>query len=295
MICGSDSRNAAQAGKAGREKRRAPGLRFFLLILCSTFPGSLLYPQAGGPLVPALKPGDILFMEEYPYRTIRSFFPPIYMIGRLGYPSVKDFQEAQGLEPDGIVGPETKKMAVELYNQRFESLKEAKKQGKTPAKLSLGAELSVENGVPFFVLIVTNESKEDVRFVGRVSYDHKGNILVKKPAILAMLEMDLVDEDVTAFSRTAPDPWFEFEKGFVIKANSSVTRKKEIQRLKKTDSGTMVVGVAYIDSNLNTVGISTPWLSMPREGADDLREAPPPCIQLVPWLSGVNESSQSRF
>src|SRR3972149_6252413 len=91
-----------------------------LLGLCT-----MSFAQERQPLLPALQSGDILLCDGFPKRTVTGTDVTMYQLARLGYSSVRAFQEEKGLKVDGVIGPQTQGKVEQEFNRSFASLARA--------------------------------------------------------------------------------------------------------------------------------------------------------------------------
>src|SRR5687768_13774942 len=90
----------------------------FVCLVLGVCSASVL-PAADTAALPELRADDVLLCQPYPYRTVRNTSRSVYQIARLGFTSVRSFQQTHDLKADGIIGPLTQRRIDSEYHRRF--------------------------------------------------------------------------------------------------------------------------------------------------------------------------------
>ncbi len=117
--------------------------------------------------LPAIRAGDLLLCEPYPYRTVTNTSRTVYQIARLDFESVRSFQQAHDLKTDGIIGPLTQHRVEAEYQRRF-GQPIAGSASRALLAVSVQA-IASSTGITATVS-VRNTAAEPVRIVGSLIY-----------------------------------------------------------------------------------------------------------------------------
>lgn len=129
--------------------------------------------------LPVLQDGEALLCEPYPYRIVTNTSRTVYQIARLGFMSVRSFQQTHDLKADGIIGPLTQRRVEAEYQRRFGQAATASR-----AIISVSVQpVATTTGITAMIT-VRSMAATPVRIVGslrlRRDYDQRSGLLCQR-------------------------------------------------------------------------------------------------------------------
>ena len=198
------------------------------------------------PLLPALQTRDILLCGELPKRTSIDTALTMYQLARLGYSSVRTFQQDSGLKVDGIIGTQTQAKIEEIFRRTFGPLARAQ----TNAPLSLASEIITNAVTASLNITLSNKLNAAVRIVGVLGTDSDNFIRFSGPA-LSVSESFCRHNPKTGMVGCGGGSHMAqmSTTGTILQAGSTVCCSTVVSRLLPNEDGSVSVGLHYLTSD----------------------------------------------
>lgn len=202
--------------------------------VCST---SIL-PAADTAALPELRASDVLLCQPYPYRTVTNTSRTVYQIARLGFASVRSFQQPHDLIADGIIGPLTQRRVEVEYRRRFGQADTA--SGTT---LSVSVQpVATTTGITATVT-VRSVAAAPVRIVGSLTFDESRGFRFTDPTASLHTKTCLRRGDlVTCGGRGGSVALTQQE--------TPMTGSTELPALAAGESGRLYASITYVSADL---------------------------------------------
>ncbi len=197
-----------------------------------------MLPAADSAALPELRADDVLLCQPYPYRTVTNTSRTVYQIARLGFASVRSFQQAHDLKTDGIIGPLTQRRVEVAYQRRFG-------QPVTASRTTLSVciqPISTTAGITATVAIRSMASAP-MRIVGSLTFDESRGFKFTDPTTSLRTETSLrIGDLVTCGRREALVALTQQE--------TSMTGSTELPALASGESGRLYASITYLGADL---------------------------------------------
>ena len=132
-------------------------------------------PAADTATLPELRAGDVLLCQPYPYRTVTNTSRTVYQIARLGFASVRSFQQTHDLKADGIIGPLTQRRVEAEYQRRFS-------QAATTNRTTLSVSIQpVATTTGITATVTVRSMTKPVRIIGSLTFDESSGFRFTDP------------------------------------------------------------------------------------------------------------------
>jgi hypothetical protein len=196
-----------------------------------------------------LSANDIVFVSEYPYRTIRRTEKILYQLVCLGYNSVGRFQESHGLGIDDLIGPRTAAAVDREFQARFSP---------TPAadhRLRLDLEIVGPKEHPVGVVRLSNLGTASVTVKGSIGASAQA-IQRAEPSIFLGGGWSHATEGRIADGFWGCSVRLD-DKDRTLEPNATVEKRVALGSWPSKTSGTVSAAVTYIDSSGKVTSVET--------------------------------------
>jgi len=227
---------------------------------------------AEGHSIPALTDGDVLFSREYPYRTVRSTAWTLYQMARLGFSSVRDFQDHHSLTADNVIGPATQN-AVSVAFQKAFGTATARPLDNSP--LVMAAQFDMDGETDALLVTLSNRSANTIRIRGEMRTDNNDRVTLQESTVTARGKVDTWEDGKISLSSwylssvlCACDTFLQPDDGIELR----IPRHK----LKLNQRGQACVSLMFLDASGQTHVLTVDLGSIPREeNSETVRSAAP--------------------
>jgi hypothetical protein len=191
-------------------------------------------PAADTTTLPELRDGDVLLCETYPYRTVTNTSRTVYQMARLGFASVRSFQQTHDLKTDGIIGPLTQRRVEAEYQRRFS-------QAATTSSTTLSVSVqpvATTTGITATVT-VRSMATAPVRIIGSLTFDESRGFRFTDPTAWLHTKTCLRRGDLVACGGRQASV-----------ALTHMTGITKLPALATGESGRLFASITYLSANL---------------------------------------------
>ena len=188
--------------------------------------------------LPQLRAGDVLLCQPYPYRTVTNTSRTVYQTARLGFASVRSFQQTHGLKADGIIGPLTQRRVEAEYQRRFN---QAATASRTTLSVSVQP-LATTTGITATVT-VRSVSGAPMRIVGSLTFDESRGFRFTNPTAPLHTRTCSYRGDLVACGAGGASV-------ALTRQETPVTGSTELPPLETGESGRLYASITYLSADL---------------------------------------------
>lgn len=187
--------------------------------------------------LPELRAGDVLLCQPYPYRIVTNTSRTVYQIARLGFASVRSFQQTHDLKADGIIGPLTQRRVEAEYQRRFS-------QAATASRTTLSVSVQpVATTTGITATVTVRSVAAPVHVVGSLTFDEARGFRFADPTASLHTKTCLRRGDlITCGGRGASVA--------LIQQETPMTGSTELPALDTGESGRLFASITYLSSDL---------------------------------------------
>lgn len=189
---------------------------------------------------PEIQAGDVLLCEPYPHRTVTNTSRTVYQIARLGFASVRSFQQAHDLKTDGIIGPLTQRRVEVEYQRRFRQ-PSAGSTSRTTVAVSVQP-VATATGITATIAI-RSEAAEPMRIVGSLTYDEARRFRFTDPTASLHTKTCLRRGDLVACGGRGASV-------VLTQRETAMTGSTELPALAAGESGRLYARITYLSADL---------------------------------------------
>lgn len=194
-------------------------------------------PAADTATLPELRGGEVLLCRPYPYRTVTNTSRTVYQIARLGFTSVRSFQQKHDLKADGIIGPLTQRRVDAEYQRRFS---QAATTSRTTLSLSVQP-VATTTGITATVTV--RSVATPVRIVGSLTFDESGGFRFTDPTASLHTKTCLRRGDLVACGGRGASV-------ALTEQQTLMTGSTELPALATGESGRLFASITYLSADL---------------------------------------------
>ncbi len=195
-------------------------------------------PAADTAVLLELRAGDVLLCQPYPYRTVTNTSRTVYQIARLGFASVRSFQQTHALKADGIIGPLTQRRVEAEYQRRFSHAATA-----SSTTLSVSVQpVATTTGITATVT-VRSVAAAPVRIIGSLTFDESGGFRFTDPTTSLHTKTCLRRGDLVACGGRGASV-------ALTRRESLMTGSTELPALATGESGRLYASITYLSADL---------------------------------------------
>jgi hypothetical protein len=188
--------------------------------------------------LPELRPGDVLLCQPYPHRTVTNTSRTVYQTARLGFASVRSFQQTYDLKADGIIGPLTQRRVEAEYQRRFGQAATA-----SHTALSVSVQpVATTTGITATVT-VRSVAAAPVRIVGSLTFDESRGFRFTDPTASLHTKTCLRRGDLVACGGRGASV-------ALTQQETAMTGSTELPALAADESGRLYASLTYLSSDL---------------------------------------------
>ena len=201
---------------------------------------------------------EIILIAAYPYAIDKYTPRTLYQILSLEYNSVYDFQSANNLAADKIIGHKTSSKANQLFKEKF---KKCCIDTKLKKRLRLITKFTQKDNRLFLSIRIYNDNEYNIKIGGMISFDKYSNLYFTEPYLFITSSISTQNEKFHAYGK-GPQKHIEL-KNKTINANSYIEEIIEFDKLEKNQYGSVSCWIKYLCSDLS-IQETRDWSMIPK-------------------------------
>jgi hypothetical protein len=194
-------------------------------------------PAAGTAALPELRACDVLLCQPYPYRTVTNTSRTVYQIARLGFASVRSFQQTHDLKADGIIGPLTQQRVEAEYHRRFG-------QAATTNRTTLSVSVQpVATTTGITATVTVRSVAAPMRIIGTLTFDESRGFRFTDPTASLHTKTCLRRGDLIAYGGRGASV-------ALTQQETPMSGSTELPALAAGESGRLFASITYLSADL---------------------------------------------